>query len=229
MRVWILIALMVGCSSPPADPAASPSTAPASTDPDDQPAPMGPSIVTGTLHNGLVYYVQPSSKPAHQVTLRLVVKVGSAVEDPDQHGAAHFVEHLAFAGTKHFPKNAIVDFSEKIGMRFGGDLSAHTLYDDTYYELTAPTDDPKKVDTALAILRDWASEISFEPAAFDHERDVITEERRLRNTPQFRAMSRALGALFPAHRTAVRRSARPTRSARPSTSSATTRTGTGPT
>ena len=109
-----------------------------------------------------------------------MVKAGSLAEDDDQRGLAHLVEHLAFVGTTHFPGQAIRDFVERNGMSFGADLNADTSYESTSYRLAVPVDQPSTLATGLDVLRDWASEVSFEPAAIDHERRVVLEERRLR-------------------------------------------------
>ena len=86
------------------------------------------------------------------------------LEDDDQRGLAHFVEHMAFNGTKRFPKNALVNYLEKIGMRFGADLNAYTTFDETVYKLEVPTDEPELIDKGLDILRDWAGDVTFDPA-----------------------------------------------------------------
>ena len=108
--------------------------------PDRRPLPLDPAVVTGKLPNGLTYYIRPNARPARRAELRLVVNAGSILEDEDQRGLAHFVEHMAFNGTVHFKKQALVDYIEAIGMRFGADLNASTSFDETIYQLQVPTD-----------------------------------------------------------------------------------------
>lgn len=141
--------------------------------------PVDPAIAMGRLTNGLRYYVRSNPKPEKRAELRLVVKAGSVLEDDDQQGLAHFVEHMAFNGTKNFPKNDIVQFIESLGMRFGADLNAYTSFDETVYMLQVPTDKPGNLDRALLILEDWAHNVTFDAAEIEKERGVIMEEWRL--------------------------------------------------
>jgi zinc protease len=144
-----------------------------------QAMPVDPAIAMGKFSNGLRYYVRANPKPEKRAELRLVVKAGSILEDDDQLGLAHFVEHMAFNGTQHFPKNDIVQFIESLGMRFGADLNAYTSFDETVYMLHVPTDKPGTLDRALLILEDWAHNVTFDPAEIDKERGVVMEEWRL--------------------------------------------------
>jgi zinc protease len=141
--------------------------------------PVDPAIAMGRFTNGLRYYVRSNPKPEKRAELRLVVKAGSVLEDDDQQGLAHFVEHMAFNGTQHFPKNEIVQFIESLGMRFGADLNAYTSFNETVYMLQVPTDKPETIDRALLILEDWAHNVTFDPAEIEKERGVIMEEWRL--------------------------------------------------
>jgi zinc protease len=159
------------------DPAA-PATA-AVQGPLDQKIPVDPRITVGELANGLRYYIRENREPKNRADLRLVVNAGSVLEDEDQLGLAHVVEHLAFNGTKHFPKQKLVDFMESIGMRFGPDLNAFTGFDETIYMLKVPTDSPQVLQTAFQILQDWAQAVTFDPKAIDKERGIIVEEWRL--------------------------------------------------
>ena len=151
----------------------------AAADPAAAPLPLWPMIKKGTLSNGLTYYILKHDKPEKRALLWLAVNAGSLQEDADQRGLAHFDEHMAFNGTKSFPKNAIVDYLEKIGMRFGADLNAYTNYNETVYQLEVPTDEPEFVGKGLDILRDWAGSVSYEPAEVEKERGVVKEEWRL--------------------------------------------------
>jgi len=141
--------------------------------------PFDATITTATLPNGLRYFVRANHEPQRRVELRLVVNAGSLLEDDDQRGLAHVVEHMAFNGTKRFPKNEIGAFMASIGMRFGPEVNAETGYDETVYHLEVPTDDPAVVARALTILEDWAHQVTFDPAEVEKERGVILEEWRL--------------------------------------------------
>ncbi len=152
---------------------------PLPTDPMSIPSPLDPQIKVGKLSNGMTYYVMKHKKPEQRASLWLAVNAGSVQEDDDQRGLAHFVEHMAFNGTKRFPKQAIVDYIEKVGMRFGADVNAYTSFDQTVYMLTVPTDDQKVMTTGFDILRDWAGDVSFDPIEVDKERGVVLEEWRL--------------------------------------------------
>lgn len=144
------------------------------------------AVRTGSLDNGISYFTRKNSYPANRISLRLVVKAGSAMEDDDQKGVAHFVEHLAFNGTENFEKSAIVDFFEKIGMNFGAEVNAYTSFEETVYMIEIPADDPKLLETALLVLHDWACALTFDSEEIEKERGVITEEWRLRQNLQGR-------------------------------------------
>ena len=138
-----------------------------------------PSIKRGTLANGLTYYVMPNRKPARRAQLWLVVDAGSTQEDDDQHGLAHFTEHMAFNGTRRFPKHEITDFVERSGARIGPDVNATTSYDETIYKLQLPTDRPQLVAKGIQVLRDFADGVTFDPVEVEKERGVVLEEWRL--------------------------------------------------
>src|SRR5580704_2137242 len=139
---------------------------------------VDPAIATGVLRNGLRYYVRANKTPAHRAELRLVVDAGSVLEDDNQRGYAHLVEHLVFEGTRHFPRAMVVAFMQSLGMGFGPHLNAETTFDDTIYQLQVPTDQPGVLDRSVAILRDWACDVSFDPAGVQRERQIVTEEWR---------------------------------------------------
>jgi len=141
--------------------------------------PIDPALMTGRLENGLRYFIRANSRPEQRAELRLVVNAGSVLEDEDQLGLAHFVEHMAFNGTEHFEKQELVDYLEFIGMRFGADVNAYTSFDETVYELTIPTDSAEIVETAFLILEDWAHGIAFDSVEVEKERGVVLEEWRL--------------------------------------------------
>ena len=145
----------------------------------DAPLPFDPTVVRGTLSNGLTYYIKHNEEPRDRAQLSLVVRAGSVLEEEAQRGLAHFVEHMAFNGTERFAKQEIVDYIESIGSSFGADLNAGTSYDYTVYWLEFPTDDPEILETAFQILSDWAFAISLEPEEVELERGVVLEEWRL--------------------------------------------------
>src|SRR5213594_1722860 len=114
-----------------------------------QQMPVDPEVLVGALPNGLRFYVRPNGKPAREAELRLVVKAGSVLEDDDQRGLAHFVEHMQFQGSRHFPGQTIDNFLASIGLSIGSDANAVTSFDDTQYSLRVPTDRPDILDQAL--------------------------------------------------------------------------------
>lgn len=144
-----------------------------------QQMPVDPEVALGTLPNGLRYYVRPNSRPARRAELRLVVKAGSVLEDDDQLGLAHFVEHMQFEGTKNFPKQSLTQFLQTLGMSIGADANAATSYDDTQYILRVPTDVPGALDRALLVLSDWAGGATFDQDAIDRQRGIVLSEWRM--------------------------------------------------
>jgi zinc protease len=141
--------------------------------------PVDPRITVGTLPNGLRYYIRRNTRPAGRAELRLVVNAGSVLEDDDQRGLAHIVEHMAFNGTRHFPKQEIIAFLQSTGMRFGAHVNANTSFDQTVYQLHIPTDDPAVIDRSFLVLEDWATGVTFEPEEIEKERGVVLVEWRL--------------------------------------------------
>jgi len=144
-----------------------------------QQIPADPAVRTGKLANGFTYYIRHNQEPQKRVELYLINKVGSNLEDEDQQGLAHFMEHMNFNGTKNYPKNDLVDFLQRAGVRFGADLNAYTSFDETVYQLPIPTDDPAMFGNGLKILRDWAQEAALDPTEIEKERGVVLEEERL--------------------------------------------------
>ena len=140
--------------------------------------PVDTSVHRGTLPNGLQYILRRNAKPEKRAELRLVVNAGSILETDAQRGLAHFVEHMAFDGTTRFPKSDIVNFLERVGVRFGADLNASTSFDETIYKLQVPTDTARIVNTALNIMEDWAHALTFDPKEAQKERGVVIEEWR---------------------------------------------------
>ena len=152
--------------------------------------------MTGSLDNGLSYMIRANDRPVNRAELRLVLNAGSILEDDDQLGLAHFVEHMAFNGTEQFEKQELVQYLESIGMRFGADINAYTSFDETVYMLQVPTDSAEVLDTGLQILRQWAGSIAFEPAEIDKERGVVIEEWRLRQGGANRIISQQYPVLL---------------------------------
>ncbi len=162
----LMVALPIAAQRPVARSAASP------------PLPMDTATHTGKLANGVRYWVRRNGYPEKRLELRLVIRAGSILEDADQLGLAHFVEHMAFNGTTHFAKNDLVKYLESVGVRFGADLNASTGFDETTYILPVPSDKPELVAMAFEILQDWASGVTFDSAAVVKERGVVLGEWR---------------------------------------------------
>ena len=142
------------------------------------PLPFDSTVVRGTLSNGLTYFILANERPLDRAELRLMVKAGSVLEADDQQGLAHFLEHMAFNGTKNYPENELIEYLQSTGARFGPDLNAYTSFDETVYMLQVRTDSANMLDKGLGILRDWAGDITFDPVEIDKERGVILSEWR---------------------------------------------------
>ena len=144
----------------------------------DAPLPVDPKVKIGTLPNGIRYYIRRNVRPEKRAELRLVVNAGSVLENDNQLGYAHFLEHTAFNGTTHFAKNDLVKYLQSIGVRFGADLNAYTSFDQTVYILPVPTDTAAIVEKGFQILEDWAHGQSFDSTEVANERGVVREEWR---------------------------------------------------
>jgi zinc protease len=168
------------------------------------PLPQDPNVTVGVLENGLRYYVRANTRPEARAELRLVLNAGSILEDEDQQGLAHMVEHMAFNGTANFQKQELVNYLESIGMAFGPEINAYTSFDETVYMLQIPTDDPEIMATAFQILEDWAHHISFEGEEIDKERGVVVEEWRLGRGAGARMQDKQFPVLFQGSRYAER-------------------------
>ena len=142
------------------------------------PIPVGPQVTVGKLPNGLTYYIQKNARPEKKLELRLVVKAGSILEDEDQRGLAHLLEHMAFNGSTHFKKWELISYLQSIGVKFGADLNAYTSFDETVYMLPIPTDKPENVDKGFLVLEDWAHGLTLDDADIDKERGIVLEEAR---------------------------------------------------
>ncbi len=191
MRLMPLFPLFLGLlSCAKAPPVADPALA--ATAHLRDPIPTDPSVRTGTFENGMRWFVQHNEEPDDRLVLRLVVKVGSIVEDEDQRGLAHLVEHMAFNGTTHFPGNDVIHVLEGFGAQFGPDINAHTSFDETVYKLTVPTDDPVALDHAFLVFEDWAHGLTLDPAEVQAERGVVLEEWRRAQGAGFRVREKLM-------------------------------------
>lgn len=146
----------------------------------DEPLPINKNVKIGKLSNGLTYYIQKNTEPSKRAVLYLVTNVGSLMEDDDQLGLAHFTEHMAFNGSRDFPKNALIEYLQKAGVKFGADVNASTSFNETIFKLPLPTDNAEVFEKSFSILANWAGMVSFETDAIDRERGIIIEEGRSR-------------------------------------------------
>ena len=159
--------------------------------------PLNPEVRHGVLPNGLTYYILHNEQPRNRANYYIAQKVGSALETPEQYGLAHFLEHMAFNGTKHYPGDSMLRYLESKGIRFGADVNAYTDYEETVYNIdNVPTDNTVLMDSVLLALRDWSCDLLLEDAEIDAERKVIQEEWRMRNDPSFRFRSAMAPKIF---------------------------------
>jgi zinc protease len=167
--------------------------------------PVDQNVIIGKLPNGLTYYIRANAEPKSRAELYLVNKAGSVLENDDQQGLAHFTEHMAFNGTRDFPKNQMVDYLQKAGVKFGADLNAYTSFDETVYQLPLPTDTVAVFEKGFNILANWAGYLTFDPTEIDKERGVVLEEERLRGkNAQERIQQQILPTLLNNSRYALR-------------------------
>lgn len=142
------------------------------------PLPSDPKVSKGVLANGMTYYVRANSTPKNRADLYLVVRAGSVDEDDNQQGLAHFAEHLAFNGTKNFPKHELINYLESIGMEFGPEINAYTSFDETVYMIQVPLDSVQYMNKGLQVLYDWAGQVTDSDEEIEKERGVVHEEWR---------------------------------------------------
>jgi len=161
-----------------------------------QELPKDPNTIYGVLENGMTYYIRHNETPKNRAELTLIVHSGSIQEDEDQRGLAHFCEHMAFNGTKNFPKHELVDFLERTGMKFGAEVNAYTIFDETVYGITVPLDSTQFLDKGLLVLHDWSHYVTYAPEEIDAERGVIHEEWRMHQGAQFRMQDELFKAIF---------------------------------
>ena len=162
------------------------------------PIPVDPDVRIGKLDNGLTYYIRHNAWPEHRAEFYIAQRVGSIQEDDNQRGLAHFLEHMAFNGSKHFKGNEMLRWCESVGVKFGTDLNAYTSIDQTVYNISnVPTTRDGIIDSCLLILFDWADGLLLEQEEIEKERGVIHEEWRLRTSAQMRMLERDLPKLYP--------------------------------
>lgn len=212
-----VLVTLAGCAAAPA-PASKPADAPARAEvPAAAPAPAtlealrerriwaheaselepDPGVTYGQLPNGLRYALMQNALPSKTAAVRLRFGVGSMMEADDQRGLAHFLEHMAFNGSRNVPEGEMVKLLERLGLAFGPDTNAYTSFLETVYQLDLPDTRDELVDTALMLMRETADRLLLSPAAIDRERGVILSEKRTRDSPQFRASVARLNFLYP--------------------------------
>lgn len=169
------------------------------------PVPVDPDYRIGKLENGLTYYIRHNSEPEKRASYYIIQNVGAIVENDSQNGLAHFVEHMSFNGTTHFPGKAIISSLEKHGVAFGYNINAGTGWDETVYNLSdVPVDAPGLIDTCLTILADWSDYLTLDGNEIDKERGVIIEEWRTRRTADWRLLMKTIPFIFKDSKYAVR-------------------------
>lgn len=162
------------------------------------PVPVDKEVRIGKLDNGLTYYIRHNEYPKNQVDFYIAQKVGSILEEDDQRGLAHFLEHMCFNGTKNFPGNSMVKWLESVGVKFGYNLNAYTSIDETVYRISSvPTERVGVQDSCLMILSDWADGLLLNGKDIDEERAVIHEEWRSQLPPNMRILEKLLPELYP--------------------------------
>lgn len=162
------------------------------------PVPVDKEVRIGKLDNGLTYYIRHNEYPKNQVDFYIAQKVGSILEEDNQRGLAHFLEHMCFNGTKNFPGNSMIKWLESVGVKFGYNLNAYTSIDETVYRISSvPTERIGVQDSCLMILSDWADGLLLEGKEIDEERSVIHEEWRSQLPPNMRIMEKLLPVIYP--------------------------------
>ena len=161
------------------------------------PVPLDPAVKAGKLENGLTYFIRHNEWPEKRCDFYIAQRVGSMQEEDDQRGLAHFLEHMCFNGTTHFPGDALKQYLERIGVKFGENLNAYTSFDETVYNINnVNVEIPGAIDTCLLILHDWSHDLLLEDKEIDKERGVIEEEWRVRRSAQMRLIEAALPTLY---------------------------------
>ncbi|MCD7925204.1 MAG: insulinase family protein [Bacteroides sp.] len=169
------------------------------------PIPTDPNVRIGKLDNGLTYYIRHNELPEKRADFYIAQKVGSILEDDNQRGLAHFLEHMCFNGTNNSPGKTLTQYLESIGVKFGENLNAYTSIDETVYNISnVPVIRDGIVDSCLLILHDWADDLTLDPKEIDSERGVIYEEWRTRTGAQMRMLERMMPVMYPDSKYAYR-------------------------
>lgn len=167
--------------------------------------PVDPNVRTGKLENGLTYYIRNNGLPENRADFYIAQKVGSMQEEDNQAGLAHFLEHMAFNGTKNFPGKSMLNYLQDNGIKFGTNINAYTSFDETvYYINNIPTTNQQLMDSALLVLHDWSNAIALEEEELENERGVIREEWRTRGGAQQRLWDQLLPKMYPGSKYAKR-------------------------
>jgi zinc protease len=165
--------------------------------PQGEQVPVDPDYRIGKLDNGLTYYIRHNTEPAGRASYYIIQNVGAILEKDNQNGLAHFLEHMAFNGTKHFPGKTLLSTLEKHGVAFGRNINAYTSFDETVYNLSdVPVDKPGLIDTCLMILADWSDFLTLDEEEINKERGVILEEWRSRRNAQWRMLTQMLPVVY---------------------------------
>lgn len=159
--------------------------------------PADPNVLIGKLPNGITYYLRHNEEPKDRASFFIIRNAGALLENDDQDGLAHFLEHMAFNGSKNFPGNSMISTLERHGISFGGNLNAYTTQNETVYNISdVPMADESLTDTCLLILHDWSYYLTLDPKDIDEERGVITEEWRTRNNSATRIYNQKRPVLY---------------------------------
>ena len=151
----------------------------------------------GVLENGMRYAIMPNGEPPGRVSLRFLIEAGSLMERDDEKGLAHFLEHMAFNGSRNFESGELVEYLQRLGMSFGADTNAHTSWKETVYYLELPRNDEETLDEGLRVFRDYADGLLLEEEEIDRERGVILSEKRSRDSAEFRIFKKEIAFLLP--------------------------------
>jgi len=166
--------------------------------------PVDPAVTWGLLENGLRYAILPNPEPPDRVSMRLYIDAGSLMENDDQQGLAHFLEHMAFNGTKNFPAGEMVEYFQRLGMGFGNHTNAHTSFGETVYKLELPKSDAAMIDEGMKLFRDYADGMLLDPDEIEDERGIILSEKRDRDSVSWRTFVEQIGFAFPGQRLSKR-------------------------
>ena len=173
--------------------------------PFNNPAPIDSGFRIGTLENGMTYYIRHNEEPKERVSFYIIQNVGALLENDDQNGLAHFLEHMAFNGTEHYPDKGIINYLEKNGVAFGRNINAYTAFNETVYNLSdVPATREGLIDSCLLVLHDWSNYLLLSEKEIDAERGVISEEWRTRRDASFRMRGKYFPVLFEGSKYAVR-------------------------